>query len=46
MKPLQGELAHIGSYSYSIIDKVSGPGFSYTPPLIKRIRVYFFPTLR
>ena len=46
MKPLQGEYAHIGSSSYSITDKVSGPGFSYTPPLSKRILVYFLPTLR
>lgn len=46
MMPLQGEYAHIGSSSYSITDRVSGPGFCYTPPLIKRILVYFLPTLR
>ena len=46
MKPLQGEYAHIGSSSYSITDKVSGPGFSYTPPLSKRILVYFLPASR
>ena len=46
MKPLQGNYAHIGSSSYSMTNKVSGPGFCYTPPLSKRILVYFLPTLR
>ena len=46
MKPLQGDFAHIGSSSYSMTNKVSGPGFNYTPPLSKRILVYFLPTLR
>ena len=55
-KPLFNELqyyeasvrrnAHIGSSSYSMTNKVSGPGFCYTPPLSKRILVYFLPTLR